>query len=479
MYIRVYLSTLFFIFIFFVLPSLSTAQSTVYTSLSIDVSGSMSGKKLQEAKNAASVYVDFTRRGDYVSIVSFSSDARVVVPNRKLSHEMDKDAIKRTVDKLVASGSTNIGAGIREALKELKKADPNSLTNIVLMTDGQHNTGDLWPHVDESARLGVPVHTIGFGTDADMRTLCEISKRTGGFCFYADEHNLSYVYHRAGLVVYNISPLLSFSDILKPGRSQDYPLFISDDVKDIVLFIHWINGNLGSDIIDSTGKKVQIVEEKTGANYRIIKLSNLRDRNIVVRLNPINVPYDGTQVNVSVSGDSPIYASVIGLKPHYNLRENVEIRVALGLVKDGRRIPIDGIKPYVEITKPTEELIKKESNGIRINIAGHILSQVFKKERVDMHYEGNGIFVGNFKSTNLNGPYVINVRIDGEVEGKQFSREFKEIFYVGKIEESKITVSDIFSLMRNIDNPQSLQIDNPLKNLKERLREIPLPIPKF
>lgn len=461
-------------------PSFSLAQRIVNTSLSVDVSGSMSGQKLQEAKNAASVYVDFIRRGDFVSVISFSNDAQVFVPTQPIISEDNRFTIKSMIDRLQASGSTNIGAGIRDGLRELRKTDINVLRNIVLMTDGQHNTGELWTYVDESSRSGVPVHTIGFGYDADMKTLCEISRRTGGFCFYADERNLSYIYHRAGLVVYNVSTLFSFSDFLRPGRPQDYPVFISDDVKDIVLFINWLNGSLSYDVVDGSGRRVPIREEKNGSNYRIVKLANPQERNIIVRLNPINLPQGGTQVNVSLAGDSPFYASVVGLKPYYRLKENVEIRVATGIIRNGKRIPIDRARVQVEITKPTEELIRKGgSRGAEINITGYLLSQLLRKEFINMYHEGNGIYVGNFKSSDLNGPYIVNVRVEGDVDGRPYRREFREIFNVGRVEDSRITVSDLFSLIKNFEPSSIREIprENPMRRFEDKVKEIPLPIP--
>lgn len=107
-------------FLLLVLPAISMAA--VNTSLSVDVSGSMSGRKIEEAKKAASVYVDFVKKGDFISINSFSNDATVIVPARVIMSDNDRFAIKGLIDKLQPTGSTNIGAGIREGLKELKKS---------------------------------------------------------------------------------------------------------------------------------------------------------------------------------------------------------------------------------------------------------------------------------------------------------------------------------------------------------------------
>lgn len=452
------------------LPDISLG-SNVATSLSIDVSGSMTGRKLEEAKKAASVYVDFIKSGDYISVNYFSNDAKVIVPMQSIMSDNDRYNIKEIIDRLQASGSTNIGSGIREGLKELRKLNTSIFKNIILMTDGQHNTGSLWPYVDESLLEGIPIHTIGFGNDADMKTLCEISKKTGGFCFYADERNLSYIYYRTGLVVYNISNLFSFSDLLKPDQVHNYPIFISDDIKDIVIFIHWINGSLNYDIIDGNGGIVSVKEEKKGANYRILRLKEIQDRNLTVRLKPISLPQNGTQVNVSIAGESPFYTSVIGLKPYYNLRENVEIRVVTGKVKDGKRVPIDNARVHVEVIRPSDKLIKK---GGELNIVNYLFSKLLKKQNVSMDYEGNGIYIGHFRSTDINGPYIINITVEADVNGKPYKREFREIFNVGRVEDSPITLGDLFSAIKNLKKSDIQTIkENPLNKLKN----LPLPIP--
>ncbi|MEM1973663.1 MAG: hypothetical protein QXN68_02615 [Thermoplasmata archaeon] len=141
------------------------------------------------------------------------------------------------------------------------------------------------------------------------------------------------------------------------------------------------------------------------------------------------------------------------------------------MVKDGKRIPIDNARVQVEITRPSDELIKK---GGEVNITGYLFSQLFKRQTVSMDYEDNGVYVGNFKSTDINGPYVVNVRVEGEVYGKPYRREFREIFNVGRVEDSPITVADLFSAMRNLKTNDIQNIkENPLKKLKD----LPIPIP--
>lgn len=91
-----------------------------------------------------------------------------------------------------------------------------------------------------------------------------------------------------------------------------------------------------------------------------------------------------------------------------------------------------------------------------------------------MDYEGNGIYIGHFRSTDINGPYIINITVEADVNGKPYKREFREIFNVGRVEDSPITLGDLFSAIKNLKKSDIQTIkENPLNKLKN----LPLPIP--
>ena len=113
----------------------------------IDRSGSMSGEKIQAAKDSAKLFVDLMRINDSIGVVSYSSSASVNYGLTKITSETIKQNAKNAIDRISAGGYTSIGAGLRAAYNELvNKGDPTRPRAIVLMSDGWQNTP---PHPDE------------------------------------------------------------------------------------------------------------------------------------------------------------------------------------------------------------------------------------------------------------------------------------------------------------------------------------------
>ncbi|RLG94437.1 hypothetical protein DRO29_06555, partial [Candidatus Bathyarchaeota archaeon] len=81
----------------------------------IDRSGSMSGEKIQSAKDSAKLFVDLMRINDSIGVVSYSSSASVNYGLTKITSETIKQDAKNAIDGISAGGYTSIGAGLRAA----------------------------------------------------------------------------------------------------------------------------------------------------------------------------------------------------------------------------------------------------------------------------------------------------------------------------------------------------------------------------
>jgi Ca-activated chloride channel family protein len=78
-------------------------------------------------------------------------------------------------------GSTNMYACLAAAARVLGgAADPSRKRLIILMTDGQSDTGDRASTLEKLRAAGVPVIGIAFGADADPAQLKEVAAATGG-----------------------------------------------------------------------------------------------------------------------------------------------------------------------------------------------------------------------------------------------------------------------------------------------------------
>jgi len=134
----------------------------------VDVSGSMeSPDKLPLLKNALKLMVESLRPEDHVSLVTYASGTRVVLPPTSGS---DKATIRMAIDQLVAGGSTAGAAGIQLAYQMAQQGYvKDGINRILLATDGDFNVGvtdfsQLKGMVEEKRKSGISLSTLGFGT---------------------------------------------------------------------------------------------------------------------------------------------------------------------------------------------------------------------------------------------------------------------------------------------------------------------------
>jgi Ca-activated chloride channel family protein len=133
----------------------------------VDVSGSMDEPaKLPLLKNALRLMVDGLRAEDHVSLVTYASGTRVVLPP---TSGRDKAAIRQAIDQLVAGGSTAGAAGIQLAYQMARQGYiQDGINRILLATDGDFNVGitdfsQLKGMVAEKRKGGISLSTLGFG----------------------------------------------------------------------------------------------------------------------------------------------------------------------------------------------------------------------------------------------------------------------------------------------------------------------------
>lgn len=159
-----------------------------------DRSGSMASAappvgrtKLQEAQDAASLFVQLVREGagDRIGLVTFSSTA--ALPRAPGPVATVKPLLigpppftSGDIGAITASGMTSIGAGVAVALLGFGSGSGNDRA-ILLLSDGLQNTAPMVEEV-EGFLGATKVSVIGFGTDAqiDGPLLSRVAREHGG-----------------------------------------------------------------------------------------------------------------------------------------------------------------------------------------------------------------------------------------------------------------------------------------------------------
>jgi len=143
-------------------------RSPLNLSVVLDRSGSMSGAKIEQARQAACGLVDQLADGDIFSLVTYSSGVQVLVPAQRVE---DKEALKRTISSIQPGGNTALHAGVEKGAEELGRYfSSRKINRVILLSDGLANVGpsssrELRSLGQRLAARGISVTTIGLGDD--------------------------------------------------------------------------------------------------------------------------------------------------------------------------------------------------------------------------------------------------------------------------------------------------------------------------
>ncbi|MCP4165550.1 MAG: VWA domain-containing protein [Chloroflexi bacterium] len=159
--------------------------------LVMDISGSMEGTKLAQAKQAAHFLIDNLNPGDRFNMIGFSTGVKLWEEQLQKGTSESPASAHRFIDSLKAAGSTDINRAVLEALGQLQgKGNVPRPAYILFMTDGLPTQG-----VTESDRIvanallntpkrSVRLFTFGVGYDVDTDLLDTLSSELGGRSSY-------------------------------------------------------------------------------------------------------------------------------------------------------------------------------------------------------------------------------------------------------------------------------------------------------
>jgi Ca-activated chloride channel family protein len=161
-----------------------------------DTSGSMSGRKLAEAKRSVLQLIDSMRPDDQIALVRYSTHSEVVQHLARVAAV--RETLRARVRSMVADGGTNIHAGLQRGLASLGDAHETSARRLVLVSDGLDSTrAESVAAAHRGAEAGTAISTLGIGLDFDEAYLAEVSRvGHGNFGFVRDASSLAAFLHR-------------------------------------------------------------------------------------------------------------------------------------------------------------------------------------------------------------------------------------------------------------------------------------------
>jgi Ca-activated chloride channel homolog len=152
----------------------------------LDISGSMSGEKLDQAKAALVQLVGALRPGDRFRLIAFSTMVRRDSPGWSDATPENVRSAQDWVRSLTAEGGTNIAGALSEAFA----APPaeGALGVVVFLTDGLPTAGETNPEriadAADRARGSFRVFSFGIGYDVNTYLLDRLTERARGATEY-------------------------------------------------------------------------------------------------------------------------------------------------------------------------------------------------------------------------------------------------------------------------------------------------------
>ncbi len=136
--------------------------------LVLDVSGSMSGVKIRQARAAGKQLLSTLSTSDRFRIIDFATEVRSFRGEFVRATPQNVAAASRYLESLDASGSTNISGALNAALED--DAAPGRLGLVLFVTDGEPTIGERNPEAIAArvARLRGNRRIFSFGVGADL-----------------------------------------------------------------------------------------------------------------------------------------------------------------------------------------------------------------------------------------------------------------------------------------------------------------------
>jgi len=284
-------------FVHFYSPKLPSMPKDIIFVL--DLSGSMTGKKISQLKQAMLVILKDLQKKDRFNIITFSSGVRKWRPD--LVSAADSEHIheaKQFVQAMQADGMTNINLALLTAVKDFYKIEEKNRASIIFFltdgmpTEGERKSAEITKNVKQANEKNVALISLAFGSGADYDSLKTISVQNNGFArkiYEASDADLqvSSLYGEiASVVLTNLSVSYLPSKVDEFRLTQiDFPVVYNGTEVVICGYMHETEGRFSAEIngVKDSGKidlvfetnditKFVIEEEET-----IIDITNIEE----------------------------------------------------------------------------------------------------------------------------------------------------------------------------------------------------------
>ncbi len=172
-------------FLLLVSPGLDVADSKILpkdVAFVLDTSGSMAGKKLEQAKKALQFCVENLNDSDRFEILRFSTEVEPLFNKLVDATAANRETAEKFIGRLHASGGTAIDDALQQALA-LRPGEGDRPFVVIFLTDGMPTVGNtdedqIVANVKQASAGHTRVFCFGLGTDVNTHLLDRITEET-------------------------------------------------------------------------------------------------------------------------------------------------------------------------------------------------------------------------------------------------------------------------------------------------------------
>ncbi|HOE63860.1 MAG TPA: VIT domain-containing protein [Candidatus Sumerlaeota bacterium] len=149
----------------------------------LDTSGSMQGKKIEQARNALKFCLQSLKNGDRFGVISFATVVNAFKTALIDATDANKEEALKFVDGFQARGGTDINGALIQALQMFPESKRPRM--VVFLTDGEPTIGvtgkeDIIKYVLDANRAKARIFVFGVGTDVNTVLLDKIAEDNRG-----------------------------------------------------------------------------------------------------------------------------------------------------------------------------------------------------------------------------------------------------------------------------------------------------------
>ena len=154
----------------------------------LDKSGSMAGKKMEQAKKALAFCIEHLNKDDRFEIIPFSTEASSLFGTVQKISPSNKQAALEFLERIEPIGGTNIEEALSLALESRTQESVRPLS-IIFLTDGKptvglHDETALLSKIKKQNQSKVRIFTFGIGTNLNTHLLDKITESSRAYRTY-------------------------------------------------------------------------------------------------------------------------------------------------------------------------------------------------------------------------------------------------------------------------------------------------------